>query len=70
MRASVLLICLLCVTGCDETSPSGPTVPLNERFTLAPAKWAKITGADLRLEFITVSGDSLMPGRRRVHPGW
>ena len=61
MRASVLLICLLYVTGCDETSPSGPTVPLNERFTLAPGEVAKITGADLRLEFIRVSGDSRCP---------
>ena len=61
MRASVLLICLLCVTGCDETSPSGPTVPVNERFTLAPGEVAKITGADVRLEFIRVNGDSRCP---------
>ena len=61
MRASMLLICLLCVTGCDETSPSGPTVPVNERFTLAPGEVAEITGADLRLEFIRVSGDSRCP---------
>ena len=57
MRASALLICLLCVTGCDEKSPAGPTVPLNERFTLAPGEVARIDGADLRV--------AVHPGDRR-----
>ena len=61
MRALVALICLLCVTGCDEKSPSGPTVPLNERFTLSPGEVARLDGADLRFEFIRVSGDSRCP---------
>jgi hypothetical protein len=61
MRACVALICLLCVTGCDEKSPTGPTVPLNERFTLAPGDVAKIDGLDMRFEFVRVSGDSRCP---------
>jgi len=61
MRASVVLLCLLCVTGCDEKSPSGPTVPLNERFTLAPGEVARINGVDLRFEFVRVTGDSRCP---------
>ena len=37
-----LLLCLLFVTaGCAEL-PSGPTVVLNERFTLAPGESARI----------------------------
>lgn len=61
MRAALALICLLCVTGCDEKSPSGPTVPLNERFTLAPGEVARINGEDLRFEFVRVTGDSRCP---------
>lgn len=61
MRVTVALICLLCVTGCDEKSPSGPTVPLNERFTLSPGEVARLDGGDLRFEFVRVSGDSRCP---------
>jgi hypothetical protein len=61
MRATAFLICLLCVTGCDEKSPVGPTVPLNERFTLAPGEVAAIEEADLRVQFVRVSGDSRCP---------
>lgn len=61
MRAAVVLICLLCVTGCDEKSPVGPTVPLNERFTLSPGQVAVIDDADLRVQFVRVTGDSRCP---------
>ena len=61
MRILVALICLLGVTACDEKSPSGPTVPLNERFTLSPGEVARLDGADLRFEFVRVSGDSRCP---------
>jgi len=61
MRATVLLICLLGVTGCDEKSPLGPTVPLNERFTLSPGETAIIDEADVRLQFVQVTGDSRCP---------
>src|SRR5262245_20048533 len=62
MRSTLLLICLLGVTGCDEKSPVGPTVPLNERFTLSPGEVAVIEDADLRLQFVRVTGDSRCPG--------
>ena len=62
MRASLALICLLCVTACDEKSPTGPTVPLNEQFTLAPGEVATINGQDLHFEFVRVTGDSRCPG--------
>ena len=61
MRAASLLICLLCVTGCDEKSPDGPTVPLNERFTLSPGQVAAVEDADLRFQFVRVTGDSRCP---------
>ena len=61
MRAAVLLMCLLCVTGCDEKSPVSPTVSLNERFTLSPGEVAVIDDADLRVEFVRVTGDSRCP---------
>ena len=61
VRAPALLICLLCVTSCDENSPLAPTVPLNERFTLAPGEEVVVDDMDLQLEFLQVTGDSRCP---------
>ena len=61
MRAATVLICLLCVTGCDEKSPTAPTVSLNERFTLAPGEAAVVDNTNLRFEFVRVTGDSRCP---------
>ena len=61
MRAVVLVLCLLAATACDEKSPAGPTVPLNQRFTLARGEVARVDGADLRLQFVEVTGDSRCP---------
>ena len=61
MRAFVLVFCLLAATACDEKGAAGPTVPLNERFTLARGEVATVDGADLRLQFMEVTGDSRCP---------
>jgi len=61
MRAAIVFVCLLLGAGCDESSPVGPTVGLNERFTLAPAEVAVIRDAGLRVEFVDVSSDSRCP---------
>ena len=61
VRVTSLLICLLCVTACDEKSPVGPTVPLNQRFTLAPGESATVDVVDLRVHFTQVTGDSRCP---------
>ena len=61
MRRALLLICLLSVTACDEKSPVGPTIVLNERFTLAPGGVALVGGTDLRIQFVQVTGDSRCP---------
>ncbi len=60
MRPLALLVCLLAMTGCDE-SPSGPSVPLRQRFTLAPGEVARIDGTSLHVQFQSVSGDSRCP---------
>jgi hypothetical protein len=60
MRHTVLALCLLAMTACDE-SVTGPTVPLRERFTLAPGEAARVEGRGLRVEFLRVSGDSRCP---------
>jgi hypothetical protein len=62
MRSLLLIFCLLLATGCDENSPTGPTVPLDERFTLAPGDTAVIADTDTRVQFLRVSGDSRCPG--------
>lgn len=61
VRVIPLLMCLLFVTGCDEKSPAGPTVPLNQRFTLAPGEAAVVEIVDLRVQFLEVTGDSRCP---------
>ena len=42
MRALILVFCLLAASACDEKSPTGPTVTLNERFTLAAGQVAVV----------------------------
>ena len=60
MRLAALLFCLLAATACDE-SPTGPTVSIDARFTLAPGETASIEGRGVRLRFEGVSGDSRCP---------
>jgi hypothetical protein len=55
------LACLLFVTACDEKTPTGPSVPLNQEFTLAPGQAATIQDAAVRVQFVSVSGDSRCP---------
>ena len=61
MRPLILAFCLLFATACDEKGPVGPTVPLNQRFTLAPGQTATVDDTSLRLEFVGVSNDSRCP---------
>jgi len=56
-----LLVCLLLDTACGKNSPVGSTVLMNERFTLAAGQAAVVEGADLRLQFVDVAGDSRCP---------
>lgn len=60
MRDILLLICLAAVTGCGG-SPTTPTVPFDEPFTLAVGEGASFDGARLTVEFTDVSGDSRCP---------
>ena len=54
-------LCLLGVTACDEKSPVAPTIPLSQRFALAPGDSATVDGLSLRVQFLRVSGDSRCP---------
>lgn len=57
----VVVLCLaLAAAACDE-SVTGPTVPLNTEFTLAPGESATIERADLEVRFDRVTGDSRCP---------
>jgi len=61
VKPKPLIFCLLLVTlGCDEM-PTGPTVALNEQFTLAPGESARVDQSQVRLVFANVSGDSRCP---------
>jgi hypothetical protein len=62
MRLAVTLLCLLTMTAaCDESSPTGPTISLDERFTLTAGGRASLEGR-VGLEFVGVTGDSRCPG--------
>ncbi len=64
MHAKPLILalsCLLLVTACEENSPTGPTVGLNEQFTLAPGQMAAIQGTSVRVQFVRVTGDNRCP---------
>ena len=60
MRATVVVLCLLAAAACDE-SPTGPTVALDERFTLSPRTVAAVRDQDVRVQFDQVTGDSRCP---------
>jgi hypothetical protein len=62
MRAAFVALCLLSATACDENSVAGPTVALNERFTLSPGEVAAIRDLGLNVQFVEVTGDSRCPG--------
>jgi hypothetical protein len=64
MRPIALVFCLLAATACDEkgaTGPTGPIVPLNQQFTLAPGEAVAIEGTGLRVQFVRVMSDSRCP---------
>ena len=42
-------------------SPSGPTARLDQDFVLAPGESAQVTGANVRVRFVGVQGDSRCP---------
>ena len=62
MRLFLAVLCLLTVTACDEQNPAGPTVGVNERFTLAPNEVATVRDVNLNVQFVNVTGDSRCPG--------
>ena len=64
MHSKLLILaaaCLLVATGCDEKTPSGPSFPLNQQFTLGPGEAAAIEDTSVRLQFLRVTGDSRCP---------
>jgi hypothetical protein len=61
MRYGFVLGLVLAATACMDTNPSGPTVPLNQQFELAPGQSATVQGASIRVSFLRVLGDSRCP---------
>jgi hypothetical protein len=57
---SVLLVLALGAIGCDE-SVTGPTVPLNREFELAPGQSALVEDVRVTVRFNGVSDDSRCP---------
>ena len=60
MRRLLAIMCLLAATACSE-SPTGPTVPLDTEFALAPGDSRAIGGTTLTIRFNGVAGDSRCP---------
>ncbi len=59
MRLRLLLLTLLAFTACNDLT--GPTVSLNERFTLAPGETAQLKTLRTFITVIGVEGDSRCP---------
>lgn len=55
------LTCLACAAACDESTPSGPSAPLNQQFTLAPGQTTSIENTPVSVQFVRVSHDSRCP---------
>ena len=60
-KALMVLVSVVLMTACDEASPTGPTVPLDSEFVLAPGQRADIASTDVSIGFIRVEGDSRCP---------
>jgi hypothetical protein len=52
---------VLALSSCDDTV-AGPTVPLNQQFTLAIGQTATISNAGITVTFTGVPNDSRCPG--------
>lgn len=63
MRLSLVVLSVLAVSvsACDESNPVGPSVGIDEQFTLAPSEAASVRDVDLVVQFVNVSGDSRCP---------
>ena len=59
MRLACVGLLLTMAVACS--SPSGPTVRLDENFVLAPGESARVSGADVSVRFMGVQGDSRCP---------
>jgi hypothetical protein len=57
----VVLLLGAALAGACQTSPTGPTVPLNREFVLAPGETATIADTPFGVRFVRVTGDSRCP---------
>jgi hypothetical protein len=60
-NAFIVLASVALMMGCDEPAPTGPTVPIDSEFVLAPQQSAVIAGTDASIRFVRVDGDSRCP---------
>ncbi|MEQ1757341.1 MAG: hypothetical protein ABL986_03410 [Vicinamibacterales bacterium] len=56
----MILSIVAALVACDNT-PTGPSVRLSERFTLAPGESVSVRDTSLTVTFLRVSGDSRCP---------
>ena len=59
MPRALALFTLLMLAACNDST--GPTVPLDQQFTLEPGQVATLANTQLRLGFDGVDGDSRCP---------
>jgi hypothetical protein len=60
MRFCSVVLCLLAVTACSDTSPASPS-PISREVVLAPGQTAAVAEAGITLRFDGVAGDSRCP---------
>jgi hypothetical protein len=57
----LFVLCGFLATGCDQASPSTPTVALDQQFVLKSGELASIAGTGVRVQFVEVVNDSRCP---------
>jgi hypothetical protein len=63
-RISVILMLMVhlgFLAACDQASPVGPAMPLDQQFIARPGQPVSIAGAAVRVQFVEVINDSRCP---------
>ena len=62
VRTLAFVFCAMALWGCDESNVAGPSVPLNQQFTLAVGQTATIADTAITIRCLGVPNDSRCPG--------
>jgi len=62
VRTLAFVFCAMALSGCDESNVAGPSVPLNQQFTVAVGQTATVADTAITIRCLGVPNDSRCPG--------